>query len=393
MLTALTILTQVAGGGLGSSFIPFGSVVAASGCSVRVSVACSAGLAASLPLWGLKMRGDSDWAVRAVFPKKVVLLQEGERALLQAELHDADGRGLPSTERLLKAVVLATPAMELPLLKAVDLQREGATDPLQHGKTPPILMPKREVVRFLERIGDFDKEQTARAVRREALADEAELEKADAVDAAAVLAPGTKRQSALKAKEEVEDDAYDEFLGEESSDDESYVEKGGRSDDGGGGDDDDDDDDDDNDEADELAALSGAEEVSEEDEEGGGAGGKSKRPRTSKRASARAGRQAIQEEIAKVDQGGGSWGKAMLEQAEEDSDEDEDFVGKPPDASEEEGSDSGSGSGSGSEEEGEGGEEGEEGEEGDIARGRTKRDAAQNANEANLDPALDKYLN
>jgi len=392
VLTALTILTQVAGGGLGSSFIPFGSVVAASGCSVRVSVACSAGLAASLPLWGLKMRGDSDWAVRAVFPKKVVLLQEGERALLQAELHDADGRGLPSTERLLKAVVLATPAMELPLLKAVDLQREGATDPLQHGKTPPILMPKREVVRFLERIGDFDKEQTARAVRREALADEAELEKADAVDAAAVLAPGTKRQSALKAKEEVEDDAYDEFLGEESSDDESYVEKGGRSDDGGGGDDDDDDDDDD-DEADELAALSGAEEVSEEDEEGGGAGGKSKRPRTSKRASARAGRQAIQEEIAKVDQGGGSWGKAMLEQAEEDSDEDEDFVGKPPDASEEEGSDSGSGSGSGSEEEGEGGEEGEEGEEGDIARGRTKRDAAQNANEANLDPALDKYLN
>ena len=62
---------------MGSSFIPFGSVVAASGCSVRVSVACSAGLAASLPLWGLKCRGDSDWAVRAVFPKKVVLLQEG----------------------------------------------------------------------------------------------------------------------------------------------------------------------------------------------------------------------------------------------------------------------------------------------------------------------------
>lgn len=231
----------MAGGGLGSSFIPFGSVVAASGCSVRVSVACSAGLAASLPLWGLKCRGDSDWAVRAVFPKKVVLLQEGERALLQAELHDADGRGLPSTERLLKAVVLATPAMELPLLKAVDLQREGATDPLQHGKTPPILMPKREVVRFLERIADFDKAQTKRAARREALAEDAELEKADAVDIKAVLAPGSKRASALAAKEEVADDAYDEFLDEESSDDESYVEKGGRSDDGrgGGGDDDD----------------------------------------------------------------------------------------------------------------------------------------------------------
>ena len=129
VLTALTILAKVAGGGLGSSFVPFGSVVAASGCSVRVSVACSAGLAASLPLWGLKMRGDSDWAVRAVFPKKVVLLQEGERALVQAELHDADGRGLPSTERLLKAVVLATPAMELPLLKAVAVSYTHLTLP------------------------------------------------------------------------------------------------------------------------------------------------------------------------------------------------------------------------------------------------------------------------
>ena len=55
---------------------------------------------------------------------------------------------------------------------------------------------------------------------------------------------GSKRESALRAKEEVADDAYDEFLGEESSDDESYVEKGGKSDDGGDGDDDDDDDDD-----------------------------------------------------------------------------------------------------------------------------------------------------
>ena len=387
---------------MGSSFIPFGSVVAASGCSVRVSVACSAGLAASLPLWGLKCRGDSDWAVRAVFPKKVVLLQEGERALLQAELHDADGRGLPSTERLLKAVVLATPAMELPLLKAVDLQREGATDPLQHGKTPHILMPKREVVRFLERIAEFDKEQTKRAARREAQAEEAELERADAVDIKAVLAPGSKRASALAAKEEVADEGFDWFLEEASSDDESYVEKGGRSDDGGGDDDGDDDDDDADDDDDELAALSGAgEPSSEEEEEGGGAGGKSKRPRTSKRASARAGRQAIQEEIKKVGEGGGSWGKAML-QGGEDSDDDEDFVGKPPDASGEEGSgsgsDSGSGSGSGSEDdeeegEGEGGEEGEEGEEGDIARGRTKRVAGQKANEANLDPNFHKCLN
>ena len=100
-------------------------------------------------------------------------------------------------------------------------------------------------------------------------------------------------------------------------------------------------------------------------------------------------------------EGGGSWGKAML-QGGEDSDDDEDFVGKPPDASGEEGSGSGSGSGSdsgsGSEDddeegEGEGGEEGEEGEEGDIARGRTKRVAGQKANEANLDPNFDKCLN
>ena len=74
---------------------------------------------------------------------------------------------MPSTERLLKAVVLATPAMEMPLLKAVDLQREGATDPQQHGKTPPTFLPKREVVRFLERIAEYDKAKEERRVREE----------------------------------------------------------------------------------------------------------------------------------------------------------------------------------------------------------------------------------
>ena len=37
--------------------------------------------------------------------------------------------------------------------------------------------------------------------------------------------------------------------------------------------------------------------------------------------------------------------------------------------------------------------EGEEAEEGDMARARTKRVAAQTANEANLDPNFDKCLN
>jgi hypothetical protein len=43
--------------------------------------------------------------------------------------------------------------VELQLFTAVDLQRESAT---------PGFMPKREVVRFLERLDDFKKAQTAR---------------------------------------------------------------------------------------------------------------------------------------------------------------------------------------------------------------------------------------
>ena len=72
--------THAAGGQL----IPFGSVVAVSGRSVRVTVACSAGLAAELPVWGLQLRGDAEWAVRAFRPVRVRVLREGERALLQA---------------------------------------------------------------------------------------------------------------------------------------------------------------------------------------------------------------------------------------------------------------------------------------------------------------------
>ena len=49
--------------GDGSHLLPFGVVLGASGRSVRVTVSCSAGLAARLPIWGLHMRGDAEWAV------------------------------------------------------------------------------------------------------------------------------------------------------------------------------------------------------------------------------------------------------------------------------------------------------------------------------------------
>ena len=43
-------------------------------------------------------------------------------------------QGVPSTERLMKAVLLATPAMPFAMVKAADVQRDGAMDPLQHGQ-------------------------------------------------------------------------------------------------------------------------------------------------------------------------------------------------------------------------------------------------------------------
>ena len=49
----------------GGGFVPFGSVVAARGATVRVVVGCAAGLAASLPSWGVNLRGDQPWAREA----------------------------------------------------------------------------------------------------------------------------------------------------------------------------------------------------------------------------------------------------------------------------------------------------------------------------------------
>ena len=138
-------------------------MVAVSGRSVRVTVACSAGLAAELPVWGLQLRGDAEWAVRAFRPVRVRVLREGERALLQAELQDADGRGVPSAARLQRAMLLATPALDAAQLLGVEVQREGASDPSQHGRTAPLLLPKKELGRFLQRIKDAEKLNRERA--------------------------------------------------------------------------------------------------------------------------------------------------------------------------------------------------------------------------------------
>lgn len=95
---------------------------------------------------------------------------------MQARLVDADGEGVPSTERLLKGcIVLATPALPNELMKAVDIQRDGATDPVQHGRTPPFQLPKRELNAFLERIAEFKQKQILLAARREQEALETEL--------------------------------------------------------------------------------------------------------------------------------------------------------------------------------------------------------------------------
>ena len=77
-------------------------------------------------------------------------LSSGERALVQASLIDADGRGIPSAERLLRAVLLTTPLLPHKLSAAVALQRDNALDPAAQGCTPPMMLQKRELGRFLQ---------------------------------------------------------------------------------------------------------------------------------------------------------------------------------------------------------------------------------------------------
>ena len=54
----------------------------------------------------------------------------------QAELQDADGRGVPSAARLQRAMLLATPALGAEQLLGVEAQREGASDPRQPNPNP-----------------------------------------------------------------------------------------------------------------------------------------------------------------------------------------------------------------------------------------------------------------
>ena len=92
------------------------------------------------------------------------------------------------------------------------VQRDGALDKEQMGQMPPLLMPKREVTRFLERIGEHEKALSLRAAKQEAAAAQSELERSDKPDASLILAPGSKRRAALDVEWEARDEALDEWL-------------------------------------------------------------------------------------------------------------------------------------------------------------------------------------
>ena len=85
------------------------------------------------------------------------------------------------------------------------VQRDGALDKEQMGQMPPLLMPKREVTRFLERIGEHEKALSLRAAKQEAAAAQSELERSDKLDASLILAPGSKRRAALDVEWEARD--------------------------------------------------------------------------------------------------------------------------------------------------------------------------------------------
>ena len=195
--------------GAKESFYPFGTIVGASGDSVRASVGCSAALAASLPLWGVQLRGDQPWLVRALRPVNPVVLMEGDHAMVQAQLVDADGRGMPSAQRLMRATILSTPAIPPALSEAVNLQRDSAPDPSHHGHAPPLTLQKRELGRFMQRLSEFEKEArvkaSAKLAAKEAGEFDAELADGDKVDERAILAPGTRRGAYHAAAEEIDD--------------------------------------------------------------------------------------------------------------------------------------------------------------------------------------------
>ena len=338
--------------------------------------------------------------VRALKPESVVVLREGERALVQARLVDADGKGVPSSERLLRAVLCTTPATEPKLAAAVRLQREGASEPEQQGRTPPTTLQKREAARFMqglaEHAGAVRAQEAKRAQEAAATQVEAELASGDAVDESAVLPAGSKRAAYAAVMAEYED--YEEgpleaYLDGNDDSDSSYVEGGG----GGRSQNEEEDEE----EEEELSGMELSDEEEEEEEgEGGAVGGK--RKRRSKRAAAKVSRQTISAVIAAATEraAGGAAGAAAgaaggaageltdkhraeadalgfgLEPGVDEDEEDDDFDGGS-------GGSSSGGSGGSSEDEGEEEEEeeGEEDKQAAMARG-----GAEPGGEAEAEP-------
>ena len=68
------------------------------------------------------------------------------------------------------------------------MQREGASDPRQHGRTAPLLLPKKELGRLLQRIADADKHERERAAAGRARAARVEAAATDAEEAQAAAA-------------------------------------------------------------------------------------------------------------------------------------------------------------------------------------------------------------
>ena len=108
-----------------------------------------------------------------------------------------DGLGIPSVARLKHATLFTTPASDARLCRAIELQREGSADPRQHGRTPPLWMPKRELSRFLQRISDAAQKEEARRQRAAAAVAAAREKKAAAAAAAAVAAANAPEASAV----------------------------------------------------------------------------------------------------------------------------------------------------------------------------------------------------
>ena len=124
-------------------------------------------------------------------------------------------------------MLLATPALDAAQLLGVEVQREGASDPSQHGRTAPLLLPKKELGRFLQRIKDAEKlnrERAAALLAKEAskaaraAAAATEVEEAQAAAAQVEMVPaGTRRACFHAGMSYVRDKAHHAWLLEEAS--------------------------------------------------------------------------------------------------------------------------------------------------------------------------------